>query len=70
MLASAYTVFGLRGLPLQVLVMAAALPVGNNALMFAQRYRTLEAETASAMVLSTLGYACTIAFWLAVLHRL
>jgi malonate transporter and related proteins len=69
-LVSTYGVFGLRGLPLQVLVMAAALPVGNNALMFAQRYRTLEAETASAVVLSTFGYALSMALWLAVLHRL
>ena len=35
--------FHLGGLPLTVIVMMAALPIGSNALIFAQRYRTLEA---------------------------
>lgn len=36
--------FGLGGLALSVIVMLAALPVGSNALIFAQRYRALESE--------------------------
>jgi predicted permease len=62
--------FGLGGLPLSVLVMLAALPVGSNALIFAQRYRTLQAEAAAAIVLSTLAFVLSAPLWLAVLARL
>ena len=50
--------------------MVAALPVGSNALIFAQRYRTLAAETSTAIVLSTLGFVATAPLWLALLHAL
>lgn len=63
-------VFGLTGLPLAVIVMLAALPVGSNALVFAQRYETLPAETSSAIVVSTLGFVLTAPLWLAVLQAL
>lgn len=59
--------FGLSGLPLSVVVMMAAMPVGSNALMFAQRYRTEEAEATAAIVLSTLAFAATAPLWLAAL---
>jgi malonate transporter len=59
--------FGLSGMPLAVLVMAAALPVGSNALLFAQRYATLEAEATAAIVASALAFIATAAAWLAVL---
>ena len=62
--------FGLTGLPLGVIVMLAALPVGSNPLIFAQRYRVLEAETTAAVVLSTLGFVVTAPLWLALLARL
>jgi malonate transporter and related proteins len=58
---------GLSGIPLSVVVMAAALPVGSNALIFSQRYRTLEAETTAATVVSTVAFALTAPLWLAVL---
>lgn len=58
---------GLTGLPLQVCVMMAALPTGTNALIFAQRYRTLEPEATAAIVLSTAAYLVTASLWLAVL---
>ncbi len=58
---------GLSGVPLSVVVMAAALPVGSNALIFSQRYQTLEAEATAAVVFSTLGFALTAPLWLAVL---
>src|SRR5262249_9771817 len=51
--------FGLSGLPLTVVVMVAALPVGSNALIFSQRYETLESEATAAVVISTLGFALT-----------
>lgn len=62
--------FGLSGLPLSVLVMLAALPVGSNALIFAQRYHTLQAEATAAIVFSTLAFMLSAPLWLAVLARL
>jgi predicted permease len=59
--------FGLSGQPLAVVVMMAALPVGSNALIFAQRYRTGEAEATAAIVVSTLAFAATAPLWLALL---
>ena len=59
--------FGLTGLRLAVLVMMAALPVGTNALLFAQRYGVLEAEATAAIVASTVAFVATAALWLAVL---
>jgi malonate transporter len=59
--------FGLQGLPLAVLVMMAALPVGSNALIFAQRYGVMQAESSSAIVISTVAFAATSTLWLAVL---
>ncbi len=62
--------FGLSGLPLSVVVMAAALPVGNNALIFAQRYGTQEAESTAAIALSTFAFALTAPAWLWVVSHL
>jgi hypothetical protein len=59
--------FGLTGLSLAVLVMMAALPVGTNALLFAQRYSVLEAEATAAIVASTFAFVLTAGLWLAVL---
>lgn len=61
--------FGLHGLPLAVLVMLAALPAGSNAMMFAQRYRALEAEVTAANVLTTLAFVLTAPLWLMVLAQ-
>lgn len=61
--------FGLTGLPLAVIVMMGALPTGSNALIFAQRYRSLEAETTAATVLSTLAYVATAPLCLSLLAR-
>ena len=58
---------GLQGMPLAVIVMIAALPTGSNALIFAQRYRALEAEVTAATVFSTVLYVATAPLWLAVL---
>jgi malonate transporter len=69
-LAVAHFGFGLAGLPLAVVVMMASLPVGSNALIFSQRYATLEAEATTAIVLSTLAFVVTAPLWLAVLAAL
>jgi malonate transporter and related proteins len=45
--------FGLRGLPLTVLVVAAGLPMGANVFLFAQRYNVVQEETTAAMGVST-----------------
>jgi malonate transporter and related proteins len=63
-------VFGLEGLPLAVVVIMASLPVGSNALIFAQRYETLQAEATAAIVVSTAAFAGTVSLWLAVLAGL
>ena len=62
--------FDLEGLPLAVLVMMAALPVGTNALLFAQRYGVLEAEATAAIVASTFAFVATAGLWLGVLALL
>ncbi len=61
---------GLNGLPLAVVVMVAALPVGSNALIFAQRYDCSQAEVTAAMVFSTLAFLLTAPLWLLVLSWL
>ena len=62
--------FGLAGLPLQVVVLMAAMPTGSNALIFAQRYRAGEVEATAAIVISTLGFVLTAPLWLALLAQL
>jgi predicted permease len=69
-LGTAYGLLGVRGVPLDVVVLAAAAPVGSNALLFAQRYRTAVGEASTAIVLSTPAYALTLPLWLAVLSAL
>lgn len=44
---------GVRGLPLTVMVVAAAMPIGANAFLFSQRYKVDEELVTSAMVVST-----------------
>ena len=61
---------GITGLQLTVLVVAAALPVGANVFLFAQRYEVAEQVTTAAMGLSTalalvtLSFAMTLMSWL------
>ena len=59
--------FGLAGMPLAVLVMMAALPVGSNAIIFAQRYGTQEGVATLAILASTVCFMATAALWLALL---
>lgn len=44
---------GITGMPLTVMVVAAALPVGANVFLFAQRYEVAQEVTTAAMGLST-----------------
>ena len=63
-------VLGLGSVPLAIVVMMAAVPVGSNALIFSQRYQTLPAETSTAIVVSTLAFVASAPLWLAVLHAI
>jgi len=45
--------YGITGLPLTVLVIAAGLPMGANVFLFAQRYNVVQEETTAAMGVST-----------------
>lgn len=66
-LAVAHGLMGIEGAALGVLVMMGALPTGSNALIFAQRYRVLQAEATAAIVVSTAAFALAAAAWLVVL---
>ena len=66
-LAVAHWGFGLSGIPLSVVVLMAALPVGSNALIFAQRYATLQSEATAAIVISTVAFVGSASLWLALL---
>lgn len=69
-LVVAHLGFGLTGTALGVLVMMAALPVGNNALIFAQRYGALQAQASVAIVASTLAFSASAALWITLLSWL
>jgi predicted permease len=61
---------GVRGLPLTVMVLAAALPIGANVFLFSQRYRTAEdlvtasVAMSTVLALGTLTLAMTWVQWL------
>lgn len=66
-LVAAHWGAGLTGVPLAVVVLCAALPIGSNALLFAQRYRAREGEATAGIVLSTFAFVVTGPAWLLVL---
>jgi predicted permease len=70
LMAAAGYAFGMRGLPLAVMVVAAALPIGANVFLFSQRYQKEEDTVTAAVAVSTLmsmvGISLTMGFlaWL------
>lgn len=60
---------GLRGLPLIVMVVAAALPIGANVFLFSQRYRTAEELVTASMVVSTALALVTLTAVMALANR-
>lgn len=62
--------WGLRGLPLTVLVVAAGVPIGANVFLFAQRYRVAQTEVTAAMGLSTVSAMLTLSVWMLLMARL
>ncbi|WP_082039935.1 AEC family transporter [Serpentinimonas raichei] len=67
--ASAWA-FGIEGLALVVLVVAAGLPVGANVYLFAQRYRVVQDLTTATMGVSTLLALLTLSGWMLLLSWL
>ncbi len=61
---------GVRGIPLTVMVVAAALPIGANVFLFSQRYRTSEdlvtasVAMSTVLALGTLTLVMTLVQWL------
>ncbi|MDH6593525.1 malonate transporter [Variovorax sp. TBS-050B] len=61
---------GVRGIPLTVMVVAAALPIGANVFLFSQRYRTCEdlvtasVAMSTVLALATLTLVMTLVQWL------
>ncbi|RYF64598.1 MAG: AEC family transporter [Comamonadaceae bacterium] len=62
--------FGVRGLPLAVMVLTAALPIGANVFLFSQRYRSAEALTTASVVVSTLLGLATVSLTLVAVRAL
>lgn len=62
--------FGLHGLPLTVMVVAAALPIGANVFLFAQRYRTSEDLVTASVVVSTVMALVTLSLVMALAGHL
>lgn len=52
---------GLEGLPLAVMIVTAALPIGANVFLFAQRYETALPEVTAAVAVSTCVALITVA---------
>lgn len=55
---------GVRGLPLTVLVVTAAMPVGANVFIFSQRYQVAQDDVTAAVSLSTALAAVTVSAWM------
>lgn len=61
---------GVGGLPLTVMVIAAALPIGANVFLFSQRYRTAEDLVTASVVVSTVLALATLTAVVALASRL
>jgi malonate transporter and related proteins len=61
-------IVGLRGLPMVIAVLCAALPTGANVFLFAGRYASRQAEAAATIVLATTAFVATATGWLFVLR--
>lgn len=68
LMAAAGWAMGLSGLPLAVMVVAAALPVGANVFLFSQRYRRAEDLVTASVAVSTLMAVGTISVVMALLR--
>ena len=69
LMAAAGWALGIRGLPLAVMVTAAALPVGANVFLFSQRYHKAEDLVTASVAVSTALAVATVSIALALLAR-
>ena len=69
LMAAAGWALGLRGLPLTVMVVAAALPVGANVFLFSQRYHKAEDLVTASVAVSTAMGLVTISVVMALLRH-
>jgi predicted permease len=60
----------MRGLPLAVMVVAAALPIGANVFLFSQRYQKEEDVVTAAVAVSTVFAMISISVVMALLPLL
>ena len=60
---------GVRGLPLTVMVVAAAMPIGANAFLFSQRYKVAEELVTASVVVSTVLALLTLSAAMALAGR-
>lgn len=67
LMAGAGWAMGLSGLPLTVMVVAAALPVGANVFLFSQRYHKAEEMVTASVAVSTLMALVTVSAAMAAL---
>jgi len=63
-------IFGLSGLPVAVIIVAAALPIGATVLMFAQRYRIARDQVTTAIAVSTFAALASLPIALAISRAL
>lgn len=70
LMAAAGWAFGLRGLPLAVMVVAASLPIGANVFLFSQRYRQAEELVTAAVAVSTAMALLSVTLVMALIGRL
>ena len=67
LMAAAGYALGMRGLPLAVMVVAAALPIGANVFLFSQRYQKEEDVVTAAVAVSTVFAMISISLVMALL---
>jgi malonate transporter and related proteins len=65
---TAAQIAGLRGLPMVIAVLCAALPTGANVFLFAGRYESRQAEAAATIVIATIAFVATATAWLFLLR--
>jgi predicted permease len=70
LMAAAGYALGMRGLPLAVMVVAAALPIGANVFLFSQRYQKEEDVVTAAVAVSTVFAMISISLVMALLPLL
>ena len=70
LMVAAGWVFGLRGLPLAVMVVAASLPVGANVFLFSQRYRKAEDLVTASVAVSTVLALVSVSLVMALIPML